>query len=65
MRIRRRPSFDCYLCHGWGEFDCMCDQPQPHVHACGNCAEGERLHAVYERLKTEKATNGPTTNTTD
>jgi hypothetical protein len=43
----------------------MCDQPQPHVHACGNCAEGERLHAVYERLKTEKATNGPTTNTTD
>ena len=44
---------DCCLCHGWGQFDCMCDEPDPHFHECGQCAAGERF-AVLNRAYREQ-----------
>lgn len=44
---------DCCICHGSGEFECRCARTRPHVHACGNCTEGERRTARAKRLHTE------------
>ena len=41
----------CDLCHGWGRFDCMCDEQGQHIHSCGACAEGKRLQALEDERR--------------